>query len=77
MVGIKMWAVSCTMIYFFGSENVSNRSIYNMCMGHSLAFEVIKRFCSIKSRNNNKIKFLSTLILGNFRIGFKKIFFQY
>jgi hypothetical protein len=68
IVGIKMWAVSCTMIYFFGSENVSNRSIYNICMGHSQAFEVIKIFSSIKSRNNIKIKFLSTLFLGYFRI---------
>jgi hypothetical protein len=28
------------MVYFFGSENISNRTIYNTCMGHNEAFEV-------------------------------------
>ena len=40
LVGIKIWALSCVMIYLYGLENVSNRSIYNICQGHSQPFEV-------------------------------------
>ncbi len=40
LVAINIWAVCLFTVYFFGSENVSNRSIYNTCMGHNEAFEV-------------------------------------
>ena len=43
-VTITIWVISCIMIYLFGSENVSNRSNYNMCMGHNQAFEVFFKF---------------------------------
>ena len=43
-VGIKISSVSCLIIYLYGMENVSNRSLYNTCMGHSQTFEVINFF---------------------------------
>jgi hypothetical protein len=41
-VEITIWVVCLIMVYFFGSENISNRTIYNTCMGHNEAFEVIR-----------------------------------
>jgi hypothetical protein len=41
LFGIAIWTFSCVMMYLYGSENISNRSLYNMCKGHTQAFEVI------------------------------------
>ena len=41
-VEITIWVVCFIMVYYFGSENISNRTIYNTCMGHNEAFEVIR-----------------------------------
>jgi hypothetical protein len=42
LVGIFNVSVTCLIVYLYSIENISSRSIFNMCMGHSQNFEVSK-----------------------------------
>jgi len=44
LFGVTIWAFSFVMMYLYGSENISNRSLYNMRKGHTQAFEVIVNY---------------------------------
>jgi hypothetical protein len=53
LFGITIWAFSFVMMYLYGSENISNRSLCNMCKGHTQAFEVIVNYILLVQKANN------------------------
>ncbi len=44
LVGLFNVSITCFIVYLYSIENISSRSIFNMCMGHSQTFEVRKHF---------------------------------